>query len=123
MAYARSQSPNAVLTPEGRRRMALLVIVDGWSVAATAERFQVDPFDGAQMGSSIPRVRAGWFVGSVAVAASLPESDVSAASPSGDPATSTATMGCGPDRVSSGGGGFNGPADPRRGRVGSARHR
>ncbi len=43
MAYARSQHPNAVLTPEGRRRMVLLVIVDGWSVAATAERFQVDP--------------------------------------------------------------------------------
>jgi transposase InsO family protein len=40
--HARSQHPNAVLTPEGRRRMVSLVLDDGWSVEATAERFQVD---------------------------------------------------------------------------------
>ena len=42
MAYARSQHPNAPLTPEGRRRMVRCVLVQGWTVAATAERFQVD---------------------------------------------------------------------------------
>lgn len=42
MSNVRSQHPNAVLTPEGRRRMVRLVIDRGWSVEATAERFQVD---------------------------------------------------------------------------------
>lgn len=40
-----SQHPNAVLTPEGRRRMVACVLEQGWSVddvEATAERFQVD---------------------------------------------------------------------------------
>jgi transposase InsO family protein len=40
---ARSQHPNAVLTPEGRRRMVACVLDRGWTVEATAERFQVDP--------------------------------------------------------------------------------
>ena len=43
MAYGRTIHPNAPLTPEGRRRMVACVLDDGWSVAATAERFQVDP--------------------------------------------------------------------------------
>jgi transposase-like protein len=38
-----TQHPNAPLTPEGRRRMVECVLVDRWSVAAAAERFQVDP--------------------------------------------------------------------------------
>ncbi|MGH8914244.1 MAG: IS481 family transposase [Acidimicrobiia bacterium] len=42
MSHARSQHPNAPLTPEGRRRMVDCVLVRGWSVEATAERFQVD---------------------------------------------------------------------------------
>lgn len=42
MAHARSQHPNAVLTPEGRRRMVSCVLEQGWSVETTAERFQVD---------------------------------------------------------------------------------
>ena len=42
MAYARSQHPNAPLTPEGRRRMVACVIDGGWTVEAVAERFQVD---------------------------------------------------------------------------------
>jgi transposase-like protein len=43
MSHGRSQHPNAPLTPEGRRRMVGCVVEAGWSVAATAERFQVDP--------------------------------------------------------------------------------
>ncbi|MDJ0791856.1 MAG: IS481 family transposase [Acidimicrobiia bacterium] len=43
MAHARSVHPNAPLTVVGRRRMVLCVVDRGWSVAATAERFQVDP--------------------------------------------------------------------------------
>ena len=42
MSHARSQHPNATLTPEGRRRMVCCVIDDGWTVTAAAERFQVD---------------------------------------------------------------------------------
>lgn len=42
MSHARSQHPNAPLTPEGRRRMVACVIEEGWTVESTAERFQVD---------------------------------------------------------------------------------
>ena len=42
MTYARSQHPNALLTPEGRRRMVGCVVGQGWTIEATAERFQVD---------------------------------------------------------------------------------
>jgi len=43
MSQARSQHPNAPLTPLGRRRMVDCVLVDHWTIEATAERFQVDP--------------------------------------------------------------------------------
>ena len=43
MAQVRTQHPNALLTPLGRRAMVDLVIVEGWGVAATAPRYQVDP--------------------------------------------------------------------------------
>ena len=42
MQQPRRQHPNASLTPEGRRKMVALVIDDGWSIEATAERFQLD---------------------------------------------------------------------------------
>lgn len=42
MSHARSQHPNAPLTPKGRRRMVACVIDQGWTVEATAARFQVD---------------------------------------------------------------------------------
>lgn len=42
MVHVRSQHPNAVLTPAGRRRMVGCVLERGWTVEATAERFQVD---------------------------------------------------------------------------------
>ena len=42
MIHARTQHPNAPLTPEGRRRMVECVIEFGWTIEATAERFQVD---------------------------------------------------------------------------------
>ena len=42
MSHARSQHPNAPLTPEGRRRMVSCVLDSGWTIEATAERFQVD---------------------------------------------------------------------------------
>jgi len=43
VTHARTQHPNAPLTPEGRRRMVSCVLDDGWTIEATAERFQVDP--------------------------------------------------------------------------------
>jgi len=43
MAQVRTQHPNAALTPRSRRRMVACVVEQGWSVAAAAERFQVDP--------------------------------------------------------------------------------
>ena len=42
MSHARTQHPNAPLTPEGRRRMVACVLEHGWTIEATAERFQVD---------------------------------------------------------------------------------
>ena len=42
MPNVRTQHPNASLTPHGRRKMVLLVIDDGWSIEATADKFQVD---------------------------------------------------------------------------------
>ena len=43
MAQVRTPHPNAKLTSLGRRAMVDVVVVEGWSVAATAERFGVDP--------------------------------------------------------------------------------
>ena len=34
---------NAPLTPEGRRRLAVLIVEDGWMIRRAAERFQVSP--------------------------------------------------------------------------------
>ena len=42
MVHARQQHPNAVLTPTGRFRMVMCVLEHGWTIEATAERFQVD---------------------------------------------------------------------------------
>lgn len=42
MSHARTQHPNAPLTPEGRRRMVACVLEGGWTIEATAERFQID---------------------------------------------------------------------------------
>ena len=42
MSHARSQHPNAPLTVEGRRRMVGCVVDRGWTIEATASRFQVD---------------------------------------------------------------------------------
>ena len=42
MSERKRQHPNAVLTPTGRRRMVDAVLVDGWTIEATAYRFQVD---------------------------------------------------------------------------------
>jgi transposase InsO family protein len=42
VSHARRQHPNAPLTPEGRRRMVSCVLDAGWSIEATADRFQVD---------------------------------------------------------------------------------
>jgi transposase InsO family protein len=42
VAHARRQHPNAPLTPTGRRRMVDCVLEHGWTIEATAERFQVD---------------------------------------------------------------------------------
>ncbi len=42
MSYARYLHPNAPLAVEGRRRMVRCVVDDGWTVEATAQRFQVD---------------------------------------------------------------------------------
>ncbi len=39
---ARRQHPNAPLTAVGRRLMVACVLDQGWTVAATADRFQVD---------------------------------------------------------------------------------
>lgn len=47
---------NAPLTPEGRRRLARLVVEEGWPVRRAAERFQVSP---ATVSRWVGRYRAG----------------------------------------------------------------
>ena len=47
---------NAPLTPEGRRRLARLVVEEGWPVRRAAERFQVSP---ATVSRCVGRYRAG----------------------------------------------------------------
>jgi transposase InsO family protein len=42
VTHVKAQHPNAPLTPEGRRRMVECVLIDRWTIEATAERFQVD---------------------------------------------------------------------------------
>jgi transposase-like protein len=42
VAHARRQHPNARLTPRHRRNMVDCVLEKGWTIEATAERFQVD---------------------------------------------------------------------------------
>lgn len=42
MLKATRQHPNAVLTPSGRARIVRCMLDLGWTVEATAERFQVD---------------------------------------------------------------------------------
>ena len=42
MPDARSQHPNAVLTPKHRRKMVDCVLIQRWSIEMTADRFQVD---------------------------------------------------------------------------------
>lgn len=42
MPKARTQHPNASLTPRGRLKMVRLVIDDGWTIEAVADKFQVD---------------------------------------------------------------------------------
>jgi transposase InsO family protein len=40
--HARSQHPNAALTPKHRRKMVDCLLEGGWTIEMTAERFQVD---------------------------------------------------------------------------------
>lgn len=47
---------NAPLTPEGRRRMVEVVVIDGWSYRRVAERFQISP---ATVSKWVQRFRAG----------------------------------------------------------------
>lgn len=39
---------NAPLTPEGRRRLAVLIVDEGWTIRRAAERFQVSPTTAAK---------------------------------------------------------------------------
>jgi hypothetical protein len=42
MSHARTQHPNARLIPRHSRNMVGCVIDEGWTIEATAERFEVD---------------------------------------------------------------------------------
>ena len=48
--------PNAPLTPEGRRRLAVLIVEEGWTLRRAAERFQCSPATAARWAT---RYRAG----------------------------------------------------------------
>ena len=46
---------NAPLTPEGRRRLAELIVDEGWTVRRAAERFQVSPATASKWANRLPR--------------------------------------------------------------------
>lgn len=71
-AQVRTLHPNAALTPKIRRRMVGCVMEQGWSVAAAAERFQVDPKMVRKWRDPLPRGGPGWFAGSFQPAPELP---------------------------------------------------
>ena len=48
--------PNAPLTPEGRRRLAVLIVEEGWTVRRAAERYQCSPATASRWAT---RYRAG----------------------------------------------------------------
>ena len=79
MAHTRRpQHPNAALTPTQRLKMVRLV-GDGWSVAAAAQRFQVDDKTTRQVGRPLPlRGRSG-HGGPIEPALSQPEAHPRAA--------------------------------------------
>jgi len=95
-ATSRRQHPNAPWTPEGRRRMVACVLEDGWSVAATAERFQVDPKTVRKWRDrSLADGDAG-LVDRSSRAASVPEQDAAAAATTGVSPAQGTTLGCRP---------------------------
>ena len=66
MAQVR-QHLNAKLTPLGRRAMVDLVIVAGWGVAATAQRYQVSAKTAPSgVTGSSPRAPTGWWIAAAA---------------------------------------------------------
>ena len=69
------QHPNAPLTPQGRRRMVRCVVDGGWTIEATAERFQVDAKTVRKWRDRFLTEGDGWSCGSVVAAASVPEPD------------------------------------------------
>ncbi|PXA75941.1 leucine zipper domain-containing protein, partial [Auritidibacter sp. NML100628] len=48
--------PNAPLTPEGCRRLAVLIVEEGWTIRRAAERLQVSPATASKWAA---RYRAG----------------------------------------------------------------
>ena len=48
--------PNAPLTPEGRRRLAVLIVDEGWTLRRAAERFRCSPATASRWAT---RYRAG----------------------------------------------------------------
>lgn len=49
--------PNAPLTAEGRRRLAVLIVEQGWTIRRAAERFQVSPAAASKWGQTL----SGWY--------------------------------------------------------------
>ena len=75
MSHARSQHPNAVLTPTGRRRMVRCVLDQGWTIEATAERFQVDAKTVRKWRDRFLAEGEAGLLGSVVAASSVTEPD------------------------------------------------
>ena len=77
-ATSRRQHPNAPLTVEGRRRMVGCVVDRGWTIEATATRFQIDAKTVRKWpGPVCCRTRAG-TPGSIVAAAAVSEPDTEA---------------------------------------------
>ena len=63
---------NAPLTPEGRRRLARLVVEDGWPVRRAAKRFQVSPATASpwRTAPAVPTTAQGGWQGALSGASS-----------------------------------------------------
>ena len=114
MSNGTGQHPNAPFTPEGRRRMVACVLDRCWSVAATAERFQVDAKTVRKWRDRfLAEGDAGLWDRSSRPRRS-PNRTPEAQRRRGAPVASEAPLGCGPYRVRGRPGRFDGAGDPQR---------
>ena len=99
MTHARTQHPNAPLTPEGRRRMVECVLECGWTIESDGGAVSGRREDGSQVARPFSRRRAWWADRSIEPAASITEPHASLDLQAGVASPSQASLGCRSNRV------------------------